>query len=188
MDNLHKVFSNILKDAFKPLDLPQAPPKFEIGQKIFLRTDPITELWIRDIKIDGSEWSYYINKGEHNWAFRIESHLVEDMMPDRVENTLYIVPGSIASYCKAVFNGMSIGCVCINEDIGDLSTNVVNLSQVHRGFIYREVIAYFKNVFKGRDTASDYVVGPVLAIPYLCDDEGCPHHGTDHVCINKVQP
>ncbi|MGX9443917.1 hypothetical protein ACWX0K_15245 [Nitrobacteraceae bacterium UC4446_H13] len=21
----------------------------------------------------------------------------------------------------------------------------------------------------------------------LCDDEGCPHHGTDHVCINRVE-
>lgn len=23
--------------------------------------------------------------------------------------------------------------------------------------------------------------------PDLCDDEGCPHHGTDHVCVNRVE-
>lgn len=22
----------------------------------------------------------------------------------------------------------------------------------------------------------------------LCDDEGCPHHGTPHVCINRTEP
>jgi hypothetical protein len=44
-------------------------------------------------------------------------------------------------------------------------------------------------------TAQGYVRGTdepgkrwVKPDPNLCDDEGCPHYGTDHVCINRTEP
>ena len=29
---------------------------------------------------------------------------------------------------------------------------------------------------------------PAQPVKQLCEDEGCPHHGTPHVCINTAKP
>ncbi len=53
---------------------------------------------------------------------------------------------------------------------------LANRDAVHRRM--KEIDAELAPILK---TERDRALG-------LCDDEGCPHHGTDHVCISRTTP
>lgn len=42
----------------------------------------------------------------------------------------------------------------------------------------------FLTMMKDAEHLMDVLDGPEQKCEPLCEDEGCPHHGTPHVCIN----
>lgn len=77
-------------------------------------------------------------------------------------------------------NGWEGDCLCriLLPDEG------LQLGKYYYGMVANPVRDWETNAIEDWDTQLVEWTGP-LPEGALCEDEGCPHHGTDHVCLSK---